>query len=78
MPSSQVCFIAWIGSLGPRSAVGSDIVAIDGKTLRRADQEGGAKAPIHMISASSSRQRLVLGQARRRRSPTRSPRSPTC
>jgi predicted transposase YbfD/YdcC len=39
-------------------------VAIDGKTLRRAYQEGGAKAPIHMISAWSSRQRLVLGQAK--------------
>jgi predicted transposase YbfD/YdcC len=57
----QVCFIAWVGSL---TKLGPDIVAIDGKTLRRAYQEGGAKAPIHMISAWSSRQRLVLGQAK--------------
>jgi predicted transposase YbfD/YdcC len=57
----QACFIAWVGSL---SKVGPDLVAIDGKTLRRAYQEGGAKAPIHMISAWSSRQRLVLGQAK--------------
>ncbi len=57
----QSCFIAWVGSL---TSVGPDIVAIDGKTLRRAYQEGGAKAPIHMISAWSSRQRLVLGQAK--------------
>jgi predicted transposase YbfD/YdcC len=57
----QRCFIAWVGSL---AALGSDIVAVDGKTLRRAYQEGGAKAPIHMISAWSSRQRLVLGQAK--------------
>jgi DDE_Tnp_1-associated len=54
-------FIAWVGSL---TKLGPDIVAIDGKTLRRAYQEGGAKAPIHMISAWSSRQRLVLGQAK--------------
>ena len=60
----QRCFIAWVGSPGLRSGVGPDIVAIDGKTLRRSYQEGGAKAPIHMISAWSSRQRLVLGQAK--------------
>jgi predicted transposase YbfD/YdcC len=57
----QRCFIAWVGSL---ARLGPDIVAIDGKTLRRAYQEGGGKAPIHMISAWSSRQRLVLGQAK--------------
>ena len=57
----QGCFIAWVGSL---TKLGPDLVAIDGKTLRRAYQEGGAKAPIHMISAWSSRQRLVLGQAK--------------
>ena len=55
----QSCFIAWVASLTKH---GHDIVAIDGKTLRRSYQEGGSKAPIHMISAFSSRQRLVLGQ----------------
>ena len=55
----QSCFIAWVASL---AKLGPDIVAIDGKTLRRSYQEGGSKAPIHMISAFSSRQRLVLGQ----------------
>jgi predicted transposase YbfD/YdcC len=57
----QQCFINWVASL---TKLGPDIVAIDGKTLRRAYQEGGAKAPIHMISAWSSQQRLVLGQAK--------------
>jgi predicted transposase YbfD/YdcC len=55
----QQCFINWAGSL---TKLGPDIVAIDGKTLRRAYQEGGGKAAIHMVSAWSSRQRLVLGQ----------------
>lgn len=55
----QGCFIAWVASL---TKLGADIVAIDGKTLRRSYQEGGAKAPIHMISAFSSRQRMILGQ----------------
>ena len=55
----QRCFIAWVGSL---ATLGPDLVAIDGKTLRRSYQEGGGKAPIHMISAWANRQRLVLGQ----------------
>ena len=57
----QHCFIAWAASL---TGLGADIIAIDGKTLRRSYQEGGAKAPIHMISAWSARQNLVLGQAK--------------
>lgn len=57
----QSRFIAWVGSL---TKFGPDIVAVDGKTLRRPYQEGGGEAPIHMISAWSSRQRLVLGQAK--------------
>ena len=66
----QSCFIAWVASLtscrrrASGTRLGPDIVAIDGKTLRRAYQQGGAKAPIHMISAWSSQQRLVLGQAK--------------
>lgn len=57
----QQCFVAWVSSL---TEIGVDIIAIDGKTLRRSYQEGGAKAPIHMISAWSTRQNLVLGQAK--------------
>lgn len=57
----QHCFIAWVSSL---TGLGPDLVAVDGKTLRRSYQEGGAKAPVHMISAWSARQSLVLGQAK--------------
>ena len=45
----QKCFVAWVASL---TGLGPEIIAIDGKTLRRSYQEGGAKAPIHMVSAS--------------------------
>ena len=45
----QQCFINWVAAL---TKLGLDVVAIDGKTLRRSYQEGGAKAPIHMVSAS--------------------------
>ena len=53
------CFINWVATL---TKLGPEIVAIDGKTLRRSNQAVGAKAPIHMISAWASKQRLVLGQ----------------
>jgi predicted transposase YbfD/YdcC len=55
----QTCFIAWVSKL---VGLPMGVIAIDGKTLRRSYQEGGAKAPIHMISAWSCGQNLVLGQ----------------
>lgn len=55
------CFVNWAGSL--RTQV-KDIVAIDGKTLRRSYEKAGDKSAIHMVSAWANRQRLVLGQER--------------
>lgn len=55
----QSCFIAWVSSF---TGLAGDIVAIDGKTLRRSYQHGGRKGAIHMISAFSANQHLVLGQ----------------
>lgn len=55
----QRCFLAWVATL---TGVPAEVVAIDGKTLRRSFQKRGAKAPIHMVSAFAARQRLVLGQ----------------
>src|SRR4029077_3501569 len=57
----QRCFVAWVAALTGTSA---EVVAIDGKTVRRSYQKKGAKAPIHMVSAFAARQRLVLGQVK--------------
>jgi predicted transposase YbfD/YdcC len=57
----QRCFVAWVAAL---TGVSADVIAIDGKTLRRSYQRNGAKAPIHMVSAFAARQRLVLGQVK--------------
>jgi hypothetical protein len=57
----QRCFVSWVAALTGTSA---DVIAIDGKTLRRSYQKKGAKAPIHMVSAFAARQRLVLGQVK--------------
>jgi len=55
----QRCFVAWVAAL---TGAPADVIAIDGKTLRRSYQKKGAKEPIHMVSAFAARQRLVLGQ----------------
>src|SRR5437868_7078167 len=57
----QRCFVAWVAAL---TGAPKDVIAIDGKTLRRSYQKRGAKAPIHMVSAFAARQRLVLGQVK--------------
>jgi predicted transposase YbfD/YdcC len=53
-------FVAWVAKL-----IGvSDVIAIDGKTVRRSSHKRGGKAAIHMVSAFAARQRLVLGQVK--------------
>jgi predicted transposase YbfD/YdcC len=51
------CFAAWVEALREDEP---DIVALDGKTSRRARR--GEAHPLHVVSAWASRQRLVLGQ----------------
>ena len=57
----QSCFIAWVERF--TTAV-RGVVAVDGKTLRRSFDRAAKQGPIHMISAWSSQQRLVLGQCK--------------
>ena len=57
----QQCFVSWVASLTGSTA---DVIAIDGKAVRRSFQKKGGKAPIHMVSAFAARQRLVLGQVK--------------
>jgi predicted transposase YbfD/YdcC len=55
----QRCFVAWVAAL---TKTPTEVIAIDGKTLRRSYQKKGSKQPIHMVSAFAARQRLVMGQ----------------
>jgi predicted transposase YbfD/YdcC len=55
----QRCFVAWVAAV---TGTPAEVIAIDGKTLRRAKK--GAKAAVHMVSAFAARQRLVLGQVK--------------
>lgn len=55
----SACFVAWVESLRGEDP---DIIAIDGKTSRRAHNRSRGKNPLHLVSAWACRQRLVLGQ----------------
>ena len=54
----EACFSAWAQSFA--EAFDREVVAIDGKTLRRSFDRGRAQGPLHLVSASE--QSLVLGQ----------------
>jgi predicted transposase YbfD/YdcC len=55
----EECFTAWATALRPD---GADLIALDGKTLRRSGDSGRGTKPIHLVSAWASTQRLVLCQ----------------
>ncbi len=56
----QNSFKRWIESVTERTK--GQVVAIDGKTLRRSHDRSNGKKAIHMISAWASSNQLVLGQ----------------
>lgn len=58
----RACFISWISDLA--ELLPGDVVAIDGKTLRRSYDTKDSRKPIHMVSAWACRNSLVLGQIR--------------
>jgi predicted transposase YbfD/YdcC len=60
------CFVAWVAA---RTGVPAEVVAIDGKTVRRSGskiskKKHDPKGPVHIVSAFAARQRLVLGQVK--------------
>jgi predicted transposase YbfD/YdcC len=56
----EACFVKWINGLA-ESTVGR-LIAIDGKTVRRSFDTAAGKAAIHLVSAWSAANQLVLGQ----------------
>nr|WP_238385037.1 ISAs1 family transposase [Hahella chejuensis] len=56
----QQSFSSWAASLAAR--IPGDIIAVDGKTLRGSYDRASSKAAIHMVSAWSTANELVLGQ----------------
>lgn len=56
----QSGFVSWIEAISQLTA--GQVIAIDGKRLRRSHDGRLGKAAIHMVSAWASANRLVLGQ----------------
>jgi len=56
----QECFLRWIASIQQLTA--GEVIAVDGKQLRRSHDAPAGKAAIHMVSAWATTNRLVLGQ----------------
>ena len=56
----EACFTAWVSAIATPGK--QEVVAIDGKTLRRSFDRGRDLAALHVVSAWASDQRLVLGQ----------------
>lgn len=54
--------IAWVGTIATPGE--QEVVAIDGKTVRRSFDRGQEQSPLHLVSAWASAQGLVLGQRR--------------
>lgn len=54
------CFLSWVGAVAGEAV--AQVVAIDGKTLRRSHDHAAGKPALHMVSAWATASRLVLGQ----------------
>ena len=58
----QRCFVAWVQAVYDLTA--GQVIAVDGKTVRRSHARCVGKAAMHMVSAWASANHLVLGQPR--------------
>lgn len=58
----QACFMRWMTAVS--EAIGGQVIAIDGKVLRRSHDKGIGKTAIDMVSAWATANHLVLGQVK--------------
>jgi predicted transposase YbfD/YdcC len=58
----RACFLRWVRRIAHLTA--GEVIAIDGKTLRRSHDAANNKDAIHLVSAWASANRLVLGQVK--------------
>ena len=54
------CFRSWVASI--REMIPGEIIAVDGKTLRRSHDRTAGLAALHLVSAWAAANRVVLGQ----------------
>ena len=56
-------FMSWVDTLRDKTLL-NDVIAIDGKTVRGSKDSFHEKSPIHIVSAWSNGNQLVLGQCK--------------
>ena len=56
----QKSFVSWVNAASQLTH--GEVIAIDGKTVRRSFQSGDRKSAIHMVSAWACQNNMVLGQ----------------
>lgn len=56
----EQCFRQWMAAVAP--PLPREVVAVDGKTIRRSFDRGRAQGPLHVVSAFATAQGLSLGQ----------------
>ena len=56
----EACFVRWVQHL--HELTQGQLLAIDGKTVRRSHERRQKKVPLHLVSAWATTSRLVLGQ----------------
>ena len=58
----QSCFMGWTRKVAQLAQ--GEVVAIDGKTVRRSHDRSRGKGPIHLVSAWASANTMTLGQVK--------------
>jgi len=58
----QSCFLSWMTEISQVTT--GEIIALDGKQLRRSHDKSAGKSAIHMVSAWATSNRMVLGQVK--------------
>ena len=58
----QECFQRWVNDISELTQ--NQIIAIDGKTVRRSYDSGSGKKAIHIVSAWATANRIILGQVK--------------
>jgi len=58
----QACFLRWMAAVS--KTIGGQVIAVDGKVLRRSHDRGIGKTAIDLVSAWATANRLVLGQVK--------------
>ena len=58
------CFLTWVQAVLPRTnaPLAGEVVAVDGKVVRRSHDRGAGRPPIDLVSAWATETQLVLGQ----------------